>query len=403
MARRRKTETVAAEPASEEVVDRRASLRAFAEVADKFSVFKPASSVLRKVSAVPTIFPQYDWKTRVGGHPIERVTMVHGPSNHGKTLFAHGLGLSFLKRAHFYALVDVEFTTPITWVQGLMGEYAQSSQFLASRPRTYEEAVDGVRDVCDRLVDLRAKGTIHKDTGCLFVIDSIRKLVPKNILAKIQKFGSDEEKGSVDGYGGRAAQYRAALNAAWCDELVPLMYHSQCAIMFIARETEEAAIPGQTRVPSIKVGGGKAIFYDSSLAMRISRESFVYPSEKKDQDEGAKPDIIGERIAVNIEKTKIGGKDGRTSKAYFHLSNGKVTPEGFDRARDVLELATQLGIVTTAGSWITYERKRWQGKLLAVKALSDPKQVEVLDAMEAACRTRFDLEDTQEPEEEEAE
>ena len=48
--------------------------------------------------AVPTIFPQYDRATRVGGHPIERWTTVHGPSNHGKTTFLHGLGASFLQR-----------------------------------------------------------------------------------------------------------------------------------------------------------------------------------------------------------------------------------------------------------------------------------------------------------------
>ena len=70
-------------------------------------------------------------------------------------------------------------------------------------------------------------------TSALIAIDSIRKLVPKKLfdeLAKAEKADSgDKPKGrfakkpkGVDGYGGRAAQLKAALNAAWMDELVPL-------------------------------------------------------------------------------------------------------------------------------------------------------------------------------------
>ncbi len=89
--------------------DTRKAFDGLAKVAGTLKDWKPAGEVLTKVRAVPTIFPQFDRATRCGGYPIERVTVVHGPSGEGKTIFAHGLGLSFLKRGHFYAPIDAEF------------------------------------------------------------------------------------------------------------------------------------------------------------------------------------------------------------------------------------------------------------------------------------------------------
>ena len=63
----------------------RERLSALAGVAGRFKKFRPAREVLTLVKAVPTRFPQFDHATRVGGLPIERFMLLHGPSNHGKT------------------------------------------------------------------------------------------------------------------------------------------------------------------------------------------------------------------------------------------------------------------------------------------------------------------------------
>src|SRR5205814_10673608 len=68
-------------------------------------------------SAVPTRFIQFDHSTRVGGLPIERFMLMHGPSGLGKTEMAIGLEDSFLERDHFVFHVDSERTTPITWAE----------------------------------------------------------------------------------------------------------------------------------------------------------------------------------------------------------------------------------------------------------------------------------------------
>lgn len=367
-------------------------LNQMAEVAGRFVSFRPATDVLTKVRAVPTIFPQVDLATRVGGWPIERFGLVHGPSNEGKTMFLIGLGLSFLKGGHFFNFVDAEYTTPSTWLETYMGPFVNHPGFTALRPTTYEQTVDAVRASAESIAEAKVKGILDPDTSCLYVVDSLRKLVPKNLLAKIMKESADAApqtgkgrrgKGQrgVDGLGGRAAQHKAALNAQWLDELVPLLAQTGTAMVVVARESEDpdAGIFDE----GFKVGGGKAIYYDSSLAARIVREGYVTDGNKN---------VIGERHAVTIRKTKV-GKKGREKRpmAYFHTSNGLLVPEGFDKPRDLIEQALDFEVAELNGS-----RIKWHGKQLGngfdatVKRLHDDP--ELFAAFEAEVREKAEAE-----------
>jgi len=365
---------------------------AMEKLASKFSAWRPAREVLRKVFAVPTCFAQYDRATRVGGHPIERFTLIHGPSNHGKTMWCHGLGMSFLKRGHFYLYVDAEMTTPITWLENTMTQYADHPGFLAMRPKTYEETVDAVRVFCNGLASARQAGEIDPATSALIVVDSIKKLVPSALLAKILK-----GDGGIDGMGGRGAQIKAAMNAAWLDELTPLLYHTRCTMVAIAREAEDPTADAMDKKfgNDWKVGGGSALVYDSSLVNRITRAGWV----RESTDPNAR--VFGERHCITIRKTKIAGKDEKVVKCYFHTSNGVLIPEGFDPARDLFEMAKQYGIIVTAGSWFTFGRTRWQGENNVVKALSS--KPELMEELDLLVRARFSPDedipdDTQTPE-----
>lgn len=372
------------EPSAAELVPaapRRPEAKAFAEIAARSSAFRPAREVLKRVRAVPTIFPWLDWRTRVGGWPIERVAVAHGPSGFGKTLLCHGIGKSFLRRRHMYFLVDAECTTPMPWVETLLGEHADDPGFQALRPKSYEQAVDAVRGAAEGLADMRAKGRVPPETTALFVIDSIRKLVPEDIQARIRKMGAEGKEGSVDGYSGAAGRMRAALNAAWLDELVPLMFHTGCAILFVGRESEDPSASARDKQfgADWKLTGGKALYFDSSLVMRVSRASMVHEGGRED---GV---VVGEKHLVEIHKTKVSARQDRVETAYFYTSNGARHPEGFDRARDLLSLGVELGVVKQSGSYYAHARKRWNGEARFV-AHAEP---EALDAIEAECRDRF--------------
>jgi RecA/RadA recombinase len=358
-----------------------AKMSDLAAAAKAFSAFRPAHEVLSRVRAVPTIFPQFDHATKVGGFPLERITLVHGPSGEGKTSFTLGLVCSFLRRNHLALFVDAERTTPWPWVVTSLGEHATSPLFFARRPTTYEQVVTEVREFCATLRKQRDAGKVHEDTSALIVIDSIRKLVPEDQWKKILQLGKDKGDGKVKD---RSAQIKAAMNAAWCDELIPLLEQSSAGMVIIARETEDPDANARSRMygTNYKVGGGKALYYDASLDVRVERQKYVV----KEVKEGLRPLVYGERHRITIKKSKVAGKEDKTTICYFHTSNGTLTPEGFDRARDVVELAKRFGIVK-GESWISWRSSRWQGEHAAVRKLSSSP--EILDALEAEVRAKF--------------
>lgn len=373
MARRKKSEQAAEAVQVEERSsdERRTRLRQMQSVAERFKSWRPAKEVLTRVRALPTIFPQLDWKTHCGGWPLQRFALIHGPSNHGKTTFVHGLGLSFLQSGHWYAYIDAEFTTPEDWLVRLMAAHSDDPGFIALRPTSYENVVEAVREFAETIAEAREKGKLPPDTTGFAVVDSIRKLVPERLLEKIAK-----GEGGIDGAGGRAAMMRAAINAQWLDELTPLLYHSGISLAFISRETENP--DSSPWAPEFKVGGGKALEYDSSLVCRITRAQWLKDGE----------DIIGERHRVTIRKTKVGPKEDKQEQAHFHTSNGKLVPEGFDRARDVLELAVELGVVQKAGAWLRVgDHKLGHGENEAVKRLG--ADANLLEEIESMTRARM--------------
>jgi RecA/RadA recombinase len=352
----------------------KARVDALADVARRFCKFRPAREVLHVVRAVPTRFVQLDHATRVGGLPIERFMLLHGPSNEGKSLLALGLCDSFISRGHVALYIDAERTTPSTWAEQLMGGNARSDRFFAERPESYEDTIKRVREFLNTVAGARSK---HPSLSALVVVDSLRKLVPKDLMREILQ--AEREDGGARGKGrpraapgrDRGAQLKAKMNAAWMDELIPLLEHAGAAFVAVAREmVDPDADAWQRRFGNdYKVGGGGAIYYDASLAMRVERAAWVHNGE-----EGPKHLVYGERHRVTIRKTKVGAKDDRESTCHFHSSNGVLVPFGFDRARDLVELGVAFGVVKQKGGWLTWQGKRWQGAHVAVKKLHESER-----------------------------
>lgn len=349
-----------------------ARMSALAAVAGEFKSFRPASEVLTRVKAVPTIFPQFDHATRVGGLPIERFTLLHGPSGGGKTYWTIGLLLSFLMRDHFAVLIDAERTTPITWLELAMGDYAQHPGFFAERPKTYEKTVLAVRHFVNTLAKLRETKKVPKHTSALIVVDSIRKLVPEDQFKRIMK-AARESGDKPEKVKDRSAQIKAAMNAAWLDELIPLLEQTQSGMVVIARETEDPDADQQAKKwgKDFKVGGGKHLYYDASMNMRVRRIKSYGKKIKQGDKEKLVP--YGDLHQVDITKSKVSGKGEEfTTSCQFHISNGVWTPPGFDRSRDLVDIARSFDIIQGT-SWLKFGKKKWQGEDLAVKAITkDP-------------------------------
>jgi RecA/RadA recombinase len=341
----------------------RTTHKAMSKVAERFGRFRPAVEVIRRVDSVPTRFVQYDHVLGVGGHPISRITLLHGPSNEGKSEFALGLGESFLHRDHFFGFVDAERTTPLPWVQGLMKGLERHPGFVAMAANTYEKVRVDVRRFCEEIGQAREKREVPEDTTGLLVVDSIRKLYPEKLFDELMKeITKKDDKPSRPGMkgkqaekkpqlGSRAEQIKAAMNARWMDELVPLLADTRCTMVIIAREYANSEATGKFDREWV-VGGGKALFYDSSIDVRVSRQ-WVYDGTEKERR------VVGERRVLDIHKTKLSGKSVKVPRSYYHTSNGLLVPEGFDVARDLLELAENAGIVqSTSNGWYTWNKLR---------------------------------------------
>lgn len=357
--------------------------KAISALAKRFAAFQPASAIFTPVLAVPTRFVQVDYATRVWGWPIQRAAIIHGPSNEGKSAFAIGLCGSFVEADGMAKYDDAERTTVPAWCRALIGESFDSERFIGTKPSSYEKCVDESRLFHRMVREAREAGELPDHASAIQIVDSLRKLVPEDIIAKIKKEGASGAKGSIDGMGGRAAQIRAALNAAWLDELIPLVDECRTAWIAIARESEDpdADVWDKKFGNDYKVQGGKAVVYDAALRCRIERAGWTTI------EVDGKKVVVGERHKVSILKTKVGGKEGRSTEAFFHTSNGTLSPEGFDRPRDVAELAKRFGVIEHESAGVTWKGQKWRSmeKFIAALHTADGER----ETLEAEVRSKF--------------
>lgn len=269
-----------------------------------------------------------------------------------------------------------------------MQEFADDPGFMGKRPKSFEDTVDSVREMLKVIIAAKESGEAP-DAAAVIVVDSIRKLIPEDFLEKIRKYGAQGEKGSVDGMSGMGGAIKAKMVADWLDELTPLLYRADAALVAIGRESVNR--DASRGAPGWKLTGGGALLFESSLAMRVERDWTR-------EGQGPESIVIGEKHDVGIYKSKVAGKDDKVEYFAFHTSNGVMTPEGFEPARDLVELGIQLGVIQGAGSWFTFsppggKPTRWQGKNQAVKRLSgDPG---LLGALDAVVRSRFKAVETE--------
>lgn len=368
------------EPEPDEPPERNPRWSALARTAAAFKDFRPAREVFKVIRAVPTRFVQFDHGTRVGGFPVERYTLVHGASNEGKSAFATGTAGSFLEKDHLVFHVDAERTMTSTWTDTLIGGLVDHPFYKAIRPDSYEETIAEVRNFLNIAIDLRAKKKVPPDTCALVLVDSTKKLIPKSLLEEI--LSADAEEKDVTSGRDRRAQLQARMNAAWMDEMTILLDKAQAGMLAIAREFQDPdadqwAVKAKR---NYKVGGGLSIFYEAALVVRCERAGWIEVGSGKDRR------VYGERIRALIRKTKVGGKEDRDIATYFHLSNGQLVPEGFDRPRDVLEMASRMGVVQREGAAYAYDGQ-WlcrQGENQTVAMLH--KRPELVAEIEARVR-----------------
>lgn len=276
-------------------------------------------------------------------------------------------------------------TTPPDFARKMIGLSFDSDRFFACRPSNLEEVIARVRFFCRGVQRMREKDP--KLTG-LVIIDSLKKLMPEgtvDAILKAAKGGEDISAGQD-----RSGQIAAKANTAWMNELTILLAKACVGMVIIGREMENPdAKPHEKKSGwDFKLGGGKAPFFEASIVARVELAGEVKEPGSGSGEYDPSLRVFGERHRVVIYKTKVSAHESKKTVGFFHTSNGVLIPEGFDRARDVIEMAERFEVIDRSGSWYSHRgNKIGNGRDASVVALT--KDVDWLASIERDVRSKF--------------
>jgi recombination protein RecA len=275
------------------------------------------------IAVVPTGAISLDIALGVGGIPRGRVTEIFGPEASGKTTLALHLIAEVQKAGGIAAFIDAEHALDPVYAQKLG---VKTDELLISQPDTGEQALE----IAETLVRSAAIDVI--------VIDSVAALVPK---AEIDGEMGDAQMGM-----------QARLMSQALRKLTGIISKSKTAMIFINQLRQKIGVFMGN--PETTTGGNALKFY-ASVRLDVRRISQIKEGE----------DATGSRVRVKVVKNKVAPP---FRQAEFDMMYG----EGISREGDLLDLASERGLVHKSGAWYSYQDERiGQGRENAKKYLKE--------------------------------
>ena len=289
-------------------------------------------SLISGIETVSTGSLALDIALGVGGLPKGRVIEVFGPESSGKTTLALQVVAQAQAQGAIAAYVDAEHALDVDYAKKLG---VKTEDILISQPDSGEQALE----IADTLVRSGAVG--------ILVVDSVAALVPR---AELEGDMGDAQMGS-----------QARLMSQALRKLTATISKSNTMVVFINQIRMKIGVMFGN--PETTTGGNALKFY-SSVRLDIRRIAAIKKGEE----------IIGNRTRVKVVKNKVAPP---FKKAEFDLLYG----EGISREGDVLDLATDAGLIEKSGAWYTCGDDRiGQGRENARNYLKDnPKLLKRLE------------------------
>jgi recombination protein RecA len=277
----------------------------------------------------------------VGGIPRGRVTEIFGPEASGKTTIALHLIAEVQQTGGTAAFIDAEHALDPVYAQKLG---VKTDELLISQPDTGEQALE----IAETLV---RSGAID-----VIVVDSVAALVPK---AEIDGDMGDAQMG-----------LQARLMSQALRKLTGIISKSKTSMIFINQLRQKIGM--FVGNPETTTGGNALKFY-ASVRLDVRRISQI-----KEGDE-----VIGSRIRAKVVKNKVAPP---FRQAEFDMMYG----EGISREGDLLDLASDKGLIHKSGAWYSYQEDRiGQGRENAKKYLKEHPDVAI--ALEQQLRQTLGL------------
>ena len=280
----------------------------------KGSVMKLGEETHNEIDAVSSGSLTLDIALGVGGYPKGRIVEIYGPESSGKTTFALQAIAEVQKQGGKAAFIDAEHALDPVYAKNLGVDI---NELLLSQPDTGEQALE----ICEALVRSEAIGIV--------VIDSVAALVPQ---AEIEGEMGDSHVG-----------LQARLMSQALRKLSGIINKTNTTVIFINQLREKVGVlfgnPETTP-------GGRALKFYSTIRLDVRRGEQIKNGDN----------VIGNKTNVKVVKNKV-------APPFKTASLEIMYGEGVSREAEIIDLASEIGIIDKSGAWYSYKgEKIGQGK-----------------------------------------
>ena len=289
-----------------------------------------------EIESIPTGSLGLDIALGIGGLPKGRVVEIYGPESSGKTTLALHTIAESQKRGGTCAFIDAEHALDPVYARKLG---VNLDDLLISQPDAGEQALE----IADTLV---RSGAID-----VLVVDSVAALTPR---AELDGEMGDNEPG-----------LQARLMSQALRKLTGIISKSRTSTIFINQIREKVGIMfGNPETTT----GGRALKFYSTIRLEVRKSETIKQGN----------DVVGTRTRVKVVKNKVAPP---FKQADFDIMYG----EGISRAGCLVDMGTDLEIISKSGAWYSYgEHRLGQGRENVKEFFRDNPQV--ADEIEAKIR-----------------